>query len=154
MYIYTHIPTRLYGSFDQFGDLQYRPQSATINNPDYRDPQKATANFRKPRMFGMWKVIIIIFLLSALHHQDESFDTPRYILLPYFSAERFPGQKLRFTWPAWRSNDPGIDLYFYKVPGGEPGQRTFKGSSTRRSARQPHEFLLSKNDRTIKGFHV
>ena len=24
-------------------------------------------------------------------------------------------------WPAWRSNyDPGINLYYYKVPGGEP----------------------------------
>ena len=24
-------------------------------------------------------------------------------------------------WPAWRSNyDPGITLYYYKVPGGEP----------------------------------
>ena len=56
-----------------------------------------------------------------VHHQDESFDMPRYILLPYFCAERFPGQKVRFTWPAWRSNyDLGIDLYYYEVPGGEP----------------------------------
>ena len=24
-------------------------------------------------------------------------------------------------WPAWRSNyDPGINLYYYEVPGGEP----------------------------------
>ena len=46
---------------------------------------------------------------------------PRYMLLPYFSAERFPGQKISFTWPAWRSNyDPGIALYYYKVPGREP----------------------------------
>ena len=149
MCIHIHIPTCLYGSFDQFGNLQYRRQSATINNPDYRDLAKAPPILGNPRMFGMWKVIIIIFLLSALHHQDESFDTPRYILLPYFSAERFPGQKLRFTWPAWRSEDPGIHLYYYKVPGGEPVQRAFRGSSTRRSARQPHEFLLSKNDRTI-----
>ena len=59
--------------------------------------------------------------ISLIHHQDKSFDMPRYILLPYFSAERFPGQKVRFTWPAWRSNfDPAINLYYYKVPGGEP----------------------------------
>ena len=28
--------------------------------------------------------------------------------------------KTRFTWPAWRSNYfPGINLYYYIVPGGE-----------------------------------
>ena len=66
-------------------------------------------------------MLMVSRLFNLLHHQDESFDMPRYILLPCFSAERFPGQKVRFTWPAWRNNyDLGIHVCYYKVPGGEP----------------------------------
>ena len=59
-------------------------------------------------------------LWQFIHPQAESFDvrpiSEQTIHIYRGEAERPPD---RFTWPAWRSNSfSGINLYYYKVPGG------------------------------------